>query len=311
MLCDSLSRKRSAILQWLVKNAFNSSNSKTFNVPVSTPMGPESTSPLLLFTEHFDSLVEEHENRQLDSEQEKPKTKKKDTAPGKVVAEEKVYNYNVTYLCSTVVNPPLRPKHLRECVKQYQKQQAKSLKKFGKEQPSSDVVLSLSLDGVKMTYAGGAGDVFPLQFCKQCHGSPRKSRKNCLKDGEDPNSINEYGFTPLHCVTYEKEEAYKMVQLLLNYGADMLNRDHGLGRLPFEYALRVANKKACQTFVDGGFSLQKSHRMRNGTYELLSNVYLGSSDPSVYEMVEVDAIEVLQVLVDLGVRSICYAIFKR
>ena len=68
-----------------------------------------------------------------------------------IVPEEKVYSFNVTYLCSTVVNPPLRPKHLRECVKQYQKQQAKSLKKFGKEQPFSEVVLLVSVDGVQMT----------------------------------------------------------------------------------------------------------------------------------------------------------------
>lgn len=67
-----------------------------------------------------------------------------------IVPEEKVYEYEVTYLCSTVVNPPLRPKHLRECVKQYQKQQAKSLKKFGKEQPTSEVKLSVSIDGVQM-----------------------------------------------------------------------------------------------------------------------------------------------------------------
>lgn len=66
------------------------------------------------------------------------------------IVEEKDYNFDVTYLCSTVVNPPLRPKHLRECVKQYQKQQAKALKKFGVD-PSKEVELSLSLDGVKMT----------------------------------------------------------------------------------------------------------------------------------------------------------------
>lgn len=89
-----------------------------------------------------------------------------------VVAEEKVYNYNVTYLCSTVVNPPLRPKHLRECVKQYQKQQAKSLKKFGKEQPSSDVVLSLSLDGVKMTYQGEQGMFFPFSSVSNAMAHP-------------------------------------------------------------------------------------------------------------------------------------------
>lgn len=67
------------------------------------------------------------------------------------IVEEKDYNFDVTYLCSTVINPPLRPKHLRECVKQYQKQQAKSLKKFGMEQPAREVVLSVSIDGVKMT----------------------------------------------------------------------------------------------------------------------------------------------------------------
>lgn len=67
-----------------------------------------------------------------------------------VVEEEKIYNFVVTYLCSTVVNPPLRPKHLRECVKQYQKQQAKFLKKFGHEQPSNEVNLSVCIDGVEM-----------------------------------------------------------------------------------------------------------------------------------------------------------------
>ena len=81
-----------------------------------------------------------------------------------------------------------------------------------------------------------------------------------------------------------------MVQLLLNYGADMFSRD-GLGRLPFQHALEHANKKACQTFVDRGFSLQKPDRMRNGTYELLHSL----------ELFQSDAVEVLQVLVDLGV----------
>jgi len=93
-----------------------------------------------------------------------------------IVPEEKVYNFNVTYLCSTVVNPPLRPKHLRECVKQYQKQQAKSLKKFGKEQPSSEVVLSVSVDGVQMANSRAQmqeqGMFFPIDSVSNAMAHP-------------------------------------------------------------------------------------------------------------------------------------------
>ena len=93
-----------------------------------------------------------------------------------ILPEEKVYDFNVTYLCSTVVNPPLRPKHLRECVKQYQKQQAKSLKKFGKEQPSSEVVLSVSVDGVQMTNTGAQkedqGMFFPFDSVSNAMAHP-------------------------------------------------------------------------------------------------------------------------------------------
>lgn len=114
--------------------------------------------------------------------------------------------------------------------------------------------------------------------------------ENCLKAGEDPNARDEYGSPPLHSINYYDDEAYKMVQLLLNYGADIYGRER-VGRLPFELALECANKKACQTFVDRGFSLQKPDRMRNGTYELLHNL----------ELFHQEAVEVLEVLVDLGV----------
>lgn len=93
-----------------------------------------------------------------------------------IVPEEKDYEFDVTYLCSTVVNPPLRPKHLRECVKQYQKQQAKSLKKFGKEQPSSEVKLSVSIDGVRMTNSqapkGEQGMFFPFSSVSNAMAHP-------------------------------------------------------------------------------------------------------------------------------------------
>lgn len=92
------------------------------------------------------------------------------------IVEEKDYKFDVTYLCSTVINPPLRPKHLRECVKQYQKQQAKSLKKFGMEQPSSEVLLSLSLDGVTManprTQKEGQGMFFPFNSVSHVMSHP-------------------------------------------------------------------------------------------------------------------------------------------
>ena len=130
---------------------------------------------------------------------------------------------------------------------------------------------------------------FPLH-CEVTLNSSLETVENCLKGGEDPNSRDDYGSTPLHCVNYYDEEAYKMVQLLLNHGADLLCRD-GLGRLPFQHALDHANTKACQTFIDWGFSLQKSDRMLNGIFELLNNI----------ELFQPDAIEVLQVLVDLGV----------
>lgn len=93
-----------------------------------------------------------------------------------IVEEEKVYNFDVTYLCSTVVNPPLRPKHLRECVKQYQKQQAKLLKKFGQEQPSNQVTLSVSIDGVEMKNSrgqkGDQGMFFPFRSVSNAMAHP-------------------------------------------------------------------------------------------------------------------------------------------
>ena len=130
---------------------------------------------------------------------------------------------------------------------------------------------------------------YPLH-CEVTLNSSLETVENFLKGGEDPNSRDDYGSTALHCVNYYDEEACKMVQLLLDHGADMFCRD-GLGRLPFQHALDHANTKACQTFMDWGFSLEKSDRMLNGTYELLNNV----------ELFQADAIEVLQVLVDLGV----------
>ena len=77
-------------------------------------------------------------------------------------------------LFRSVVNPPLRPKHLRECVKQYQKQQAKFLKKFGHEQPSNEVALLVCIDGVEMkdSQKGGQGMFFPLSSVSNVMAHP-------------------------------------------------------------------------------------------------------------------------------------------
>lgn len=60
------------------------------------------------------------------------------------------YHFSVEYLCSTVINPPLRSKHLRECVKQFQKQQAKAHKRYGVTPSSSNVTLTVEADGIRM-----------------------------------------------------------------------------------------------------------------------------------------------------------------
>ena len=95
-----------------------------------------------------------------------------------IVEEEMDYSCNATYLCSTVINPPLRPKHLRECVKQYQKQQTKSLKKFGMAKSSNEVVLNLTLEGVKMTNVterGGQGMFFPIDSVSHVMAHPENA----------------------------------------------------------------------------------------------------------------------------------------
>ena len=118
--------------------------------------------------------------------------------------------------------------------------------------------------------------------------------EDLLKSGADPNQKDHRETTPIHHVNHFHEDADKMVHVLLKYGADMLSRDC-YGKLPFEEALHLCSRKVCQTFVDWGFSLQKSHRMYCGRYELLSNVQLFQPDAS----------DVLQVLIDLGVDLTC------
>lgn len=67
------------------------------------------------------------------------------------IIEEKEFNFSAVYLCSTVINPPLRPKHLRDSVKQYLKEQKKTEKHKGTPPPTKEVELTLNSDGVSMT----------------------------------------------------------------------------------------------------------------------------------------------------------------
>ena len=61
---------------------------------------------------------------------------------------------------------------------------------------------------------------FPL-YSEVIFSNGLEAVKICLKAGEDPNERDDYGRPPLNCINYYDDEAYKMVQLLLNYGADM------------------------------------------------------------------------------------------
>lgn len=114
--------------------------------------------------------------------------------------------------------------------------------------------------------------------------------EDLLKSGADPNQKDHRETTAIHYVDLFNNDADKMVHVLLKHGANMHSRNC-YGQLPFEQPLRLSNIKVCRAFVDWGFSLQKCHRMHNGTYELLSNV----------QLFQPDAIETLQVLIDLGV----------
>lgn len=42
------------------------------------------------------------------------------------VLQPSTHIFDVAYICSTVVNPPLRPKHVRECYKQFNKEMSKA-----------------------------------------------------------------------------------------------------------------------------------------------------------------------------------------
>jgi len=80
-----------------------------------------------------------------------------------------------------------------------------------------------------------------MEFPLHCEVTLNSSL-DCLKGGEDRKDRDDYGSAPLHCVNCYDEEAYKMVQLLLNHGANLLRGD-GLDRLPFQHALDHANTK--------------------------------------------------------------------
>ncbi|XP_067034985.1 uncharacterized protein [Acropora muricata] len=147
----------------------------------------------------------------------------------------------------------------------------------------------MSFAGVKMSAKNDSrADEFPL------HHAVRRGDvhtvESLLKHGTDPNEKDHRETTAIHYVNHLNEDADRMVHVLLKFGGDMLSRNC-YGMLPFEEALSLSNKKSCEAFVDWGFSLEKYHRMHNGTYELLHKV----------QLFQPGARETLQVLVDLGV----------
>ena len=69
----------------------------------------------------------------------------------KTLKESSEKRFNVLYLISTIVSPPLKSKHVKECLKQYQKSVDKAMKKSpGKAQHYNKAQLVLSPRGVMM-----------------------------------------------------------------------------------------------------------------------------------------------------------------
>lgn len=69
----------------------------------------------------------------------------------KTPKESSEKRFNVLYLISTIVSPPLKPKHVKECLKQYQKSVDKAMKKSpGNAQHYKKAQLVLSPRGVMM-----------------------------------------------------------------------------------------------------------------------------------------------------------------
>lgn len=66
------------------------------------------------------------------------------------ITEEKEYTFRTAYLCSTVINPPLRPKHVRDSVKQFLKECKKMEKHTGTPPTMKEVELCLTSEGVTM-----------------------------------------------------------------------------------------------------------------------------------------------------------------
>ena len=58
------------------------------------------------------------------------------------------HRFNVFYLCSTIASPPLKPKHVKECLRQYQKAVDKNMKKTNSSQQYDKVQLVVNQDGV-------------------------------------------------------------------------------------------------------------------------------------------------------------------
>ncbi|KAK3749510.1 hypothetical protein QZH41_013482 [Actinostola sp. cb2023] len=66
------------------------------------------------------------------------------------IVEEKEFTFRTAYLCSTVINPPLRPKHVRDSVKQYLKECKKMEKRTGTPPTMKEIELCITSDGVTM-----------------------------------------------------------------------------------------------------------------------------------------------------------------
>ena len=70
------------------------------------------------------------------------------------ISQPKEYQFLVKYICSTIINPPLKLKHIRKCYKQFQKEMAKGVKiasNSTRHIEGCSVGLEMNIQGITMT----------------------------------------------------------------------------------------------------------------------------------------------------------------
>lgn len=116
----------------------------TQSVPDKVPRPPERANQ----PPEVPKVPEEKTHSEKCTSEEKPQPAKyapDEKRQPEIPKESSEKRFNVFYLVSTIVSPPLKPKHVKECLKQYQKSVDKAMKKSadnGQHYKKAQLVLS-------------------------------------------------------------------------------------------------------------------------------------------------------------------------